>query len=194
MPIPRRRRSAPRRIGVVSGAAAVLALALSGCVGAPAPAPTPSPSTQAEPNFASDEEALAAAEAAYERFLIASAEATGSGGTNVDALDEVATGNAYEAQLESAADYMEDNIRSIGQRSFATHKLQSHTEIQGRGAIVTFYACDDLRGLDVVDAAGVSVVAPDRVVDVPYLIVVEGMSGALKVSEKDLWERENFCS
>jgi len=192
MPTPRPQRSVPRRIAAVSAAAGVLALALSGCVGAPAPTPTPSASSPA-PIFASDEEALAAAEAAYEQFLIASAQATGSGGTNLDALDEVAIGDAYKAQRESAAAYVKDSIRSTGQRTFKTHQLQSHSEDSDRGAVVAFYVCDDLRALDVVDAAGVSVVAPDRVVDVPYLIVVEGKAGALKVSEKDLWERENFC-
>lgn len=193
MPIPRPRRPVPRRIAAAVATGGVLALVLSGCIGAHGPTPTPSAPSSPEPIFASDEEALAAAEAVYGQFLIASAQATGSGGTDVDALEGVATGEAYQAQLDSAANYAKDNIHSTGQRTFTTHSLQSHSGDPDRGAIVTFYVCDDLRALDVVDASGVSVVAPDRIEDVPYLVVVEGRADSLKVSEKDLWERENFC-
>lgn len=194
----RPRRSVTNRAGAGVVAAASVALLLGGCVGVPGATPTPtaarSASPSPEPIFASDEEALAAAEAAYERFLVASAEVTQSGGHDVDSLNQVAVGDALDTQLESAATYVSDNLRSTGQRTFTTHSLQSFVEDVSRGAVVTFYVCDDLRGLDVLDPSGASVVAADRVVDVPYLVVVEGRPETMKVSEKDLWERNNFCS
>ncbi|RXZ72009.1 hypothetical protein [Agromyces albus] len=195
MPRSRPARSA-RHPGVFSLAAAgAIALVLSGCVGAPEPTPTPStPTDAAEPIFASDEEALAAAEEAYERFLVATAEVTGSGGTDLGPLAGVAIGDANDAQIETAASYVEDGLRSIGRRTFVTYELQSHDEDPSRGAVVAFYVCDDLRGLDVVDINGASVVSPDRVLDVPYLVVAEGRAANdLEISAKDLWERENFC-
>ena len=67
MPDARPRRLTPR-VAALLGSAGVLALALSGCAGAPTPTPTPPSSASAAPIFASDEEALAAAEAAYERY------------------------------------------------------------------------------------------------------------------------------
>lgn len=193
MPIRRPRRAARRRVGAVGTVAVALGLLLTGCVGAPAPTPTPTEESTAAPIFASDEEALAAAEAAYERFLIASAVVSASGGKDLTPLEGVATGAAHESQQESAAAYVKDNLHSTGRREFTTYKLQSYESEHASGAVITFYVCDDLRGLDVVDANGSSVVAADRIVDVPYRVVVEGTPDALTVSEKDLWDRDNFC-
>ena len=69
MPDARPRRLTPR-VAAMLGSAGVLAVALSGCAGAPAASSTPPPtaSASAAPIFASDEEALAAAEAAYEGY------------------------------------------------------------------------------------------------------------------------------
>ena len=195
MPLSRPRLAADGRVGAVTGVAGAIALLLTGGVGASVPTPTPTPTdVTIAPIFATDEEALAAAEVAYDRFLEASAAVTSTGGTDLSPLNGIAIGAAQDAQLESAAAYVEDNLHSTGRREFTTYRLQSNEADMARGAIVTLYVCDDLRGLDVVDANGVSVVSPDRVVDVPYRVVVEGQAESLKVSEKELWERDNFCA
>ena len=192
MPIPRRRRPAPRRIDVVTGAAAVLALALSGCVGAP-PAPTPSPSTPAEPIFASDEEALAAAEEAYARFLLTSTAVTNDGGADAERLDAVATGLVLDDERSAAKRFREQGLRTVGVVDFRVEDVQSVMADSG-GASIALYVCDDLRGLDLLDADGNSLVVDGRVVDVPYTVAVEGADAdSLKVSEKELWTRDNFC-
>ena len=193
MPDARPRRLTPR-VAALLGSAGVLALALSGCAGAPTPPPPPPSSASAPPIFASDEEALAAAEAAYERFLIASAQATSEGGSGIAGLEAVASGEAYASQVESVEDYLNDGVHSTGRRTFATYELQSVVQGADDVVVVSFYVCDDLRGLDVRREDGSSVVAPDRVVDVPYLVVVEGARESMRVSEKALWERENFCA
>ena len=181
------------RAGALATIAAVTLLAAGGCAGAPAPTPAPTSSAAANPIFATDEEALAAAEAAYEKFLVASAVMTGSGGSDTSALEAVAAGEALAAQVESAEAYAKEHIHSTGRREFETHKLQSVEPIGKNEIAVTFYVCDDLRGLTVLREDGSSAVSPDRVVDVPYLVTVEGGEQTLKVSGKDLWERENYC-
>jgi hypothetical protein len=193
MPTPRPQQSVPRRIAAVGAAAGVLALVLSGCVGTPAPTPTPSPSSPA-PIFASDEEALVAAEEAYGRFLEVSTEVTNAGGADPARLDAVAKGQALDDERAAAARFQEQGIRTAGLIGFRTHDLQSVAADGSGVASVTFYVCDDLRELDLLDANGVSLVVEGRVVDVPYTVGVEG-SGAdsLKVSEKELWTRDNFC-
>lgn len=193
MPTPRRRRSAPRRIVVFSGSTGVLALALSGCIGAPDPTPTPSPPTSAAPIFASDEEALAAAEAAYERFLKASTAVTNDGGADAARLDAVATGRVLNEERDAATRFQDQGIRTRGVVEFRVEDLQA-VEADSSGASITLYVCDNLRGLDVLDADGNSLVVEGRVVDVPYTVAVEGADAdSLKVSERELWTRDNFC-
>lgn len=190
MPSPRSR----RRRSLALTAAGVVALVLSGCVGSPDSTPTPSPSESSSPVFASDEEALAAAEAAYGRFLAVSTEVTNDGGANAERLDEVATGKALEDERAAAVRFGNDGLRTTGVIEFTFRDLQSNVLDEEGTAVVTIYVCDDLRGLDLLARDGSSLVAEGRVVDVPYTVELRGpRAEAMKVSEKQLWERDNFC-
>ena len=193
MPDARPRRLTPR-VAAMLGSAGVLAVALSGCAGAPAPTPAPTPPASAHPIFASDEEALAAAEAAYESFLSTSVAVTNDGGVNADRLKDVATGQALEDEAAAAARFLEEGWRTSGSIGFRVSHVQSVSVPQGDEAMVSIYVCDDLRNLDMVDGAGASLVVEGRVVDVPYTVVVTGRDSLrLKVVEKALWTRDNFC-
>jgi hypothetical protein len=159
-----------------------------------APTPTPTASSSAEPIFASDEEALAAAEAAYGRFLEASTAVTNESGSDPARLDAVATEQALEDEREAAARFHEQGLRTSGVVGFRFHDLQSVVTDNSSRVVITIYVCDDLRELDLLDESGNSVVVDGRVVDVPYTVEVEGsVAEQLKVSEKELWTRDNFC-
>ena len=86
------------RAGAMAALAAVTLLAVSGCTGAPGATPAPTSSAAANPIFATDEEALAAAEAAYEKYSEASALVAGDGGVNPDRVD-AAVSPEYAADL-----------------------------------------------------------------------------------------------
>ena len=74
MPFPPLIRTARGRVAASAAAGVLVALLLGGCTGTPAPTASPTPSASAaEPVFASDEEALAAAVEAYEKYRAASA-------------------------------------------------------------------------------------------------------------------------
>ena len=191
MPTDRPKRRPLRRRGAALAAAGALALMLTGCVGAPGAAPTPTP-TEAAPIFASDEEALAAAESAYAQYHAMSSDATSKGKVPAGA-ENVAVGEALDLVNEAVQNLNSDGLVTVGKPSFSIHELQSNEFDQVHGSVVAFYVCDDLRGVDVVDEKGVSVVRADRVEDVPYLVVAEGQGEVLRVSTKQLWERENFC-
>jgi hypothetical protein len=194
MPKPRHDRSVTRRIGAGVTVAGVMALALSGCVGAPAPTPTPTASASAEPIFASDEEALAAAEGAYDRYLKTSTAVTNDGGADAGRLDTVAIGPALDDERAAAVRFQEQGLRTVGVVGFRVHDLQSVSADDSLGSSITLYVCDNLRGLDILGADGNSLVIQGRVVDVPYVVTVEGSDpDSLKVSEKELWTRDNFC-
>ena len=75
----RMRAAALRPIAVL--AAAFVLAALSGCVQT-TEKPTPTPTAAATPAFASDEEALAAAEKAYAAYLAVLDDVTADGGRN----------------------------------------------------------------------------------------------------------------
>ena len=194
MPSSRPRRRATLRAAGTLASVAALALTLTACIGAPAPSPTPTPSSSAEPIFASDEEALAAAEAAYRAFLETSVAVTNDGGTGPERLQAVAIGSALDAERATAERFRDEGLRTAGTAKFTVNDLQAVTADDSRGTIVTLYVCDDIRDLDLLDASGGSLVVEGRVVDIPYTVVIEGVDAeVLRVSEKDLWTRENFC-
>ena len=193
MPIPRRRRPAPRRNYVVTGAAAVLALALSGCVGAP-PAPTPTPSAPAEPIFASDEEALAAAEEAYAEFENVSQSIASDSGNHPERIETVATPAYAQQLLAEFAKYRELEIRAEG-----LVKLDSFSMIEHRageaGVGIMIYVCRDVSGVRVLDATGADVTPDDRVPRTPLIasLIAEADEESLLVDGVELWSGEDFC-
>lgn len=183
-----------RAAGAGGAAAFALALLLGGCAGAPTPSPSGTPSaSEAAPIFASDEEALAAAEAAYESYLAVSTAVSNDGGAEPDRLAAVATGGALDEEEDAARDLADQGVRTVGTVGFQIKELQSFSASVERAEVVV-YLCEDLRNLDVLDASGKSLVVEGRVVDVPYTVVVSAdRTDDLKVSEKDLWPRDNFC-
>jgi hypothetical protein len=183
---------APLRAGAMVAIAAITLLAVSGCAGSPTPTPTPTSSPAADPIFATDEEALAAAEAAYRRFLEVSTAVTADGGSNPERLESVATGQALADEIDAADDFQAEGLRTSGSIGFRVHDLQSNAATD-RLAEITVYVCDDLRALDVLDAKGNSMVVEGRVDDVPYTVVLEGGQASLLVSKRELWVRDNFC-
>ncbi|MFB9308670.1 hypothetical protein BJY17_001863 [Agromyces hippuratus] len=188
-PTQRSRRSA----GAALAAAGAIMLLLSGCTGS-VPAPSPSPSADAsQPIFASDEEALAALTVAYASFLAVSAEVTADSGTSSERLEAVASGPALEDELSAAERFAVEGLRTSGTIEFAVEELQ-FADYDAHGALVTAYVCDDISGLDLLDASGTSLVVEGRIVKIPYTVVVQGdRPESMKVTERTLWERENFC-
>ncbi|WP_157432146.1 hypothetical protein [Agromyces italicus] len=173
-------------------AAGALSLVLSACTPAAEPSPEPTPPASESPIFASDEEALAAAVEAYERFLDVSTAVSNDGGRGADRLMSVAIGQALQDEEAAAREFADEKIRTQGDATFTVQELQSVE--QSETATVTIYVCDDIAELDLLDEAGVSIVKRGRVTDVPYTVVATGESGdGLKVSRRDLWERENYC-
>lgn len=158
---------------------------LAGCVGPPVVTPVPTPT--ATPVFASDEEALAAAEDSYRAYLAAVdlslATKDGSG------LSRVATGNALAEALESVQGFIEKGETLVGQSSFRSMTLISQT-LDGR---VDTYACLDISKTDVIDGMGKTIVPPDRANVYPMQLSFEVDAERLVVGDSEVWSGENFC-
>ncbi len=174
-------------------AAAVVLAALSGCVQT-TEKPTPTPTAAATPAFASDEEALGAAEKAYAAYLAVDDAVLHDGGLNADRYEAVASGEALKASISNAEKFQAESVRTTGASSFRTEKLQA-TQFLGDGVTsVAVYVCDDVSGVDLLDSTGRSLVSPNRKPVAPFVITMERQNRTDRISQRELWTTENFCS
>jgi len=181
-------RSEMRRLGA---AAAVVAAVL--CLGACAPedpGPKPSPDPTSTPLFASDEEALAAAEEAYGRYQAVSDAILKDGGANPERLLEVATQDQFEYEKNGYERAAASKHHSTGASTFRIDELQGISDTQ-----VDVYLCENLSAVDILDETGTSVVSPDRPDIFPRVasFVRPADDASLVVSNIDEWSGEDFC-
>lgn len=163
----------------------LIALLLAGCTD-PNPMPTPPPTPSTTPVFASDEEALAAAEEAYGKYLAAADEVIRSGGEGAEIVQPFLSAELYERDRKSFEQFIENGWTGVGKTTFSL-SLQRIDE----NAVVT-YACDDFSQTDVLDRAGNSVVSPDRVTRVPYEVEF-AVDDHMRIVRKDLWGGDGIC-
>jgi hypothetical protein len=176
--------------------ALVLAAALSatGCT-PEAPAADPVPTPSATPLFASDAEALAAAEEAYAAYLAVTDAIFADGGKDPERLLEVATREVFEAQLEGYVSAANEGWTGVGSTTLDSVTLERYDPGNARST-VSIYGCVDLSEVDVVDSSGVSVVSPTRPNRTPIQATLDSSGGArfpLIVSGERPWTGENFC-
>ena len=172
--------------------AAALTLILAACT-SPAPEPTPTSSPVATPVFASDEEALAAAEKAYADYLAVSDEIAQDGGADPERMETVAIGRGLKTAVDELREYQERGVRSIGHTSFTASSLESVHQ-SGNVVEVRFYVCDDVSQVDVVDNTGKSIVQPGRPVKLPFQVTASADEARLLVSERGFWEGVDYCA
>ena len=159
---------------------------LAGCVGPPVVTPVPTPT--ATPVFASDEEALAAAEEAYAAYLKLADQVFAEGGVNPERLASVATGEQLAADVAGFDEARREGLRGTGTTEFSELVLQQfdpRTDVN----MVVVYLCEDVSGTDVIDANGVSTVTPDRPNMVTYQVSfdLDRPSESLLVADKEVW-------
>lgn len=179
----------PRQRVIGVAAAALVFATLSGCAPSPAPQHTASPSPHATPVFSSDKEALAAATKAYAAYLKVSDEIAHDGGAHPERIKAVATGEALSDALQGFAEYRDTKAHSVGARRFDHARIQSVDP-----TTVTFYVCDDVSEVDVLDESGTSLVSPDRPSRTEFVVSASGadVAGVL-ISSRDKWEGKNVC-
>jgi len=174
--------------------AVAAALLLAGCTGDdPIVLPKPDPTTA--PVFATDEEALAAAEVAYGEYLRVIDQILADGGKDGDRLLEVATPEVVEFEQTGFDNVRESGYRNVGEMSFDSMELQQYDASTKTGkSIVVVYVCEDVGDVDVVDADGKSIVAPDRKARIPFEITFDlNSESKLIVSASEGWTGEDFC-
>ena len=173
---------AMRRLLLAAGAVAIL-VAVSGCDAAD-PRVTPAPTPSATPVFASDEEALAAAEVAYAAYLAVSDAIFAEGGADPERLSGVASGDFLEASIAGFQKVQTNGWRSVGTSTADSYELQKFDP----DGSVTVYLCTDVSGVDVVDSSGQSVVSPNRPARTYFEVNFDYVGGpTMLVASREVW-------
>lgn len=203
-------RNPPRRRPVHTAVLASVLLsltvgALSGCSAAPAPAPsgtsvpvaeaTAAP-TETPPVFASNEEALAAAKAAYANYLAAGDTAGEIGSDSWNNYLSLTTGSEQAGAVGAREDLANRGRSLQGTTTFDSMSIQSSGAAPDSTWEVRTYVCLDVTDSSMVDATGQSVSTPDRQVRWPMVVVfvtTEGNAQLLLISESRVWSGSDFC-
>jgi hypothetical protein len=165
--------------------------ALASCSSDPGEMPVPSPSVT--PVFASEEEALAAAEKLYGDY-VAYANALGqSGWADPSGFEEYVRGEALEEELETATSFRNKGWIQVGDATFDTLQLQQLEDAGERYVAISIYVCSDVSTVDVIDPTGASVVSADRPPRQPLEVEMTDADGALKIERRDAWSGATFC-
>ncbi len=166
-----------------SGLAVGLALALAACVpdSPPAPAPTVTPST---PAFASDEEALAAAEEVYRQYLAVSDLIGQEGGANPERLAPFVTEEQLAREFKSSA--YDNGAHLVGSTFFSGLTLQQYDPASGE---LRAYTCVDVSQTDIVDPSGNSTLSADR----PLKVALELLFQNLLLANQEPWSDSDIC-
>ncbi|MEO6532751.1 MAG: hypothetical protein ABIO06_04145 [Pseudolysinimonas sp.] len=181
------------RLAPVALASAVL-LALVGCVPSD-PHGSPSPHASATPVFASDAEALAAAEKAYAAYLKVSDEIANDGGQNPQRFATVVTPSWLPNEIASASQLASSGRRQDGATTFSQLKLQQVGADEADVSLVA-YTCLNLMGTKILDSGGNDVTPSTRVsmfsVEVSFRSAKDSPSHLL-VDSNEPWSGPSFC-
>jgi hypothetical protein len=182
---------------LTTGLAVALTLTIAGCFG-DTTTYTPVAEPTAAPLFASDEEALAAAEEAYRDFLGMSDQILNEGGVDGDRIYQAASSALAALEIEGYEEAKLQGLKTTGSSSFEKAVLQQYDSRSNSGVeIVSIYVCTDRSGVDVVDSRGESIVNPARQDRKPHEVFFdhnESTSSQLIVSSVEEWTGTSTCS
>jgi hypothetical protein len=181
------------RIRTLAAAAGIGALlVLTGCVGGD-PLPTLPPEPTSTPIFASEEEALAAAEEAYAAYSAASDLISSEGGVGPERIQPFVTLGQFERELETAEFFRSNGWRTIGSPLTTRFDLQQYNELLGSAEVIV-YVCLDVSAVAVVDERGTDVTPTDREPVVPLeVLFLAGPDDVLLVASSEQWPGASFC-
>lgn len=186
-----------RVVRVMLGALGALVVAsLAGCAASPVPAPTTSATPDAAaPLFASDEEALAAAEAAYAAYQDMSNQIARDGGVDVDRLAPLVTAEFFPVAVAGFEEFRTEGWTGVGGIRFDSVKLQQVKQAEGH-VTVKIYLCMDVQEAKLVNREGIDVTPTTRKDRTPLVVSLGSMPGPqpqLLVESSKVWDGDDFC-
>jgi len=171
---------------------ATLLLLLTGCV-PPSGHPSMSPSASSTPVFASDAEALAAAEKAYAAYVRISDQILIDGGAHPERLQPITSAALYADELKGFQLTAKNGWHSTGGTTYDHFSLETYNP-RDPSSVVVAYVCSDVSRVDVVDSAGTSVVSPDRPERTPFEVTFALVgTERLVITGDDVWTGGGVC-
>jgi hypothetical protein len=195
-----RRRRAARSLAATFAGISIVSMA--GCAAAGAAPPTRSPSPPVStptiaPVLATDEAALAAAEAAYRGYIETADQIITEGGINPERIEQYATGPFANTEYDFYESIKQDGRRGTGTSTFSNMTLHRVKQDATAGKfVVVVTVCSDVTGTDMLDASGRSIVPADYDPTTPYWVgffLADTSGTALKVADAGLAEQEGVC-
>jgi hypothetical protein len=138
--------------------------------------------------FASDEEALAAAEEAYAAYLAMSDEISHDGGVNPERIAPFVTPERLTVELNSFARQREREVRTAGNTSGELLGLQQFDDHE-----VVFYVCWDASNVTVLDGGGADITPVDRDDRLVLEVVMEAVDEELLLGSDEAWSGDLSC-
>ena len=170
-------------------AVAIGVMLLSGCLPQQPTAPPP-PEPTAAPIFASDEEALAAATAAYSAYLAMSDLIAADGGANPERLEPFVTADRLVEDVAQFVEFAGSGRHLTGMTLFDSVSLQRFDD-----QMVAVYLCIDVSAVRLLDSANEDITPVDRPDRIPLEVGFETAtkSGRLPLAYSDVWQEGSFC-
>ena len=167
----------------------LIAMPLTACATQATPVPASTETATEKPLFATDEEALAAAQAAYANYLEVSDQIARDGGANPERLDGLISQDLYKSQLETYATAASNGLKAVGSSTFNHFELQNRTPTS-----LTNYVCLDVSNIRVTDSSNSDQTPSDRPNVLPLALTWSISSGNFVLQTSDVWSGANFCS
>lgn len=184
-PAPRRASRALIAAALLAVAPLAVALLVTSCGPAPSRgAPTATPTPTATALYASDEEALAAAEEVYREYLEITA-AILRGEVSVDRLDEVLKDQWLEDEKQSLVEFLNSGRRVVGDSHLRYIDLED-VQAASEGTTVIVLVCEDISDVDVLDSTGTSVIPEDRYDMTLMKVILESDRSGMFITPREL--------
>lgn len=171
----------------------LVAGALAACA-EPTRIPPAEPPGASEPLFATDEEALAAATAAYEEYLAVSNAILQNSGSDSQRLSGFVSDEVLAAEDAGYALFRENGWRAIGDIQLLDVTIQQVIPNPDHSVDVLAYVCTSVAGTDVVDSSGVSQIQEPRETELAHEVTIRFLEvDDFSIETKTQWDVASIC-
>lgn len=146
--------------------------------------------------FTSEEEALAAAEEVWVKYIAAANLMGRSGGTDLSGFEGILSEKQLADEVQAARKLSEQGRRLDGTLGYYVFHLQQYHEDGAPGAYLQAYVCADLSEVRYLNADGSDNSAPGHATWIPYEVVfiTDGAQPPFIIREVIRWTGRDFCA